>query len=248
MWYTGVVEINAATFNIHDVHANTYWEYDEEERSPLSVSESRSRQFYEEGLIDVSPDFNKKLNNYISGESIIGLDVHFDDEELVSSEGTDFKVCLYPGELNMKLDSSSFMFRRYTVENEAHLEIDFKRPNWEKDAYFQRRSLKYKADIEVNGVFSERFLDYKLKEIYLYYALDVIRNDMSAHKNFLEREFLDSMNIMFVTDGKILAKENFLEIPPMAVKQVDWIRNSEAADIYRKDEPYVGVLIATTQN
>lgn len=246
VWYFGVIQINGATFNIADASVTTYWNYEEEDKDPFPIIPMRSRQIYEDAFVGMKPDFNQMLNDYISGETMIGISAIFPDGKAVKSPGTDFDVCVYPENLSIEKTNIKPFLNRYNITDKNAFDIDYKRPNYARHRLDITHSSELSLEVEVNGIVSESYLDYKLKEIYLYYTLDAIREHLHQDKTYFKHEYLDTLeNLIFVKDNFKISREEFKNLDPTKVNNVHWIRSREARDLYTK-EPDYGVLIATT--
>ena len=248
IWYLGIIEINGATFNIVDANVTTYWDYDDEDREPFPIVPMRSRQCYEDGLVGLKPDFNTMLNSYISGETILGLEAHFNDGYSVLSDGSDFHICIYPENFKIEKTSLKPFHNLYKITDHNSFDIEYNRPNYAKNSYYQSHSLSLDLEVEVNGLCSEKYLNYKLKEIYLYYTLDALREHVGAEEEFLKKGYLDTLNnLMFVKDNYKIAKEEFLNLDPNTIEDINWLYSKDAVELYSKDEELLNVVIATSK-
>jgi len=247
-WFTGVIEINGATFNIVDASVTTYWDYEEEDREAFPIVPNRSRQCYEDGFVGIAPDFNTMLNEYISGEKVVGFSGIFNDGQVIRSKGSDFDICLYPQYLNIEKSRIKLFKHLYKISDKNTFDIAYHRHNHAKNTYHQGHSYDLNIEVEVNGLCSDRYMDYKLKEIYLYYTLDAIREHVGADKEFLKQGFLDTLdNLMFVKDNFPITKEEFLKLNPESVEDINWLQSRKSVELYSKDEDLLNVVIATSK-
>jgi len=248
LWYFGIIQINGATFNIVDASVTTYWDYDEEDREPFPIIPSKSRQIYEDGLVGFKPDFEKMLNDYVAGESVIGLSALFQDGKVINSKGTDYNICVYPENLEISKTNIKPFHNRYTLTDKNVFEFEYKVPYYARYRYFQAHSLDLNIEVETNGILSKSFLDYKLKETYLYYLLDALRQHVQVENQFLTHSFLDTMdNLMFVKDNFEIEKDDFLRLDPEDFASMQWLPSRISMSEYTDDEDCIGVLIATSK-
>lgn len=248
VWALGIIEINGATFNIVDVKATTYWDYDEEDGDPFPIVPVRSKQVYEDALVGFKPDFEEMLNAYVNGETVIGLSTIFSDGKVISSEGTDYNFCLYPENLSITKTKMKSFHHKYVLADSNIFEFEYNVPYYGRHRYFQTHSVDFNLEVDVNGIYSSAYIDYKLKEIYLYYMLDALRQHVHAEKPFLEVPYLDTLdNLMFVRDNFEVDKEEFLGLDPAQFSQLDFLPSRASMDYYTDDEDCVGVLIGTSR-
>lgn len=250
LWFFGIIQINGATFNIVDASVTTYWDYDEEEDTdPYPIIPSKARQAYEHALIELQPDFNQMLNEYIQGEWIVGLSATFNDGNTVVSEGTDYNICIYPENLKISKTRIKPFHHKYSLSDSNIFEFEYKVPYYgARSGYHQSHSMNLNIDVEINGIYSKSYLDYKLKEIYLYYSLDALRQHVQAKEQFLATPYLDTIpHFMFVKDNFEIGKEEFLNLDPRDFHSMNWLPSRESMNYYTDDEEMYGVLIATSK-
>lgn len=247
-WFIGYIEINGATFNVIDASATTYWDYDEEDGDPFPIIPTRSKQVYEDGFVGLSPDFEAMLNEYLAGETIVGITSTFNDGIAVSSEGTDYNICIYPENLSISKTKIKAFHNLYEVKDKNIFEFEYKVPYYGRHRYSQTHSIDFNLEVEVNGIVSKEYLNYKLKELYLYYMLDAIRSHVQADEQFLKRTFLDTLdNLMFVKDNFEITKDEFLNLNPSHFAHMDWLPSRASMDLYTEDEECIGILLATSK-
>ena len=247
-WFIGFIQINGATFDIKDANVITYWDYDEVIRDPHPIIPSRSRQIYEAGYVGLRPDFEKMLNDYLRGETIVGISSSFNDGKTVHTSGTDYDICIYPSELSISKTNIKPFHNKYLISDKNNFEFEGKVPYYGRHRYYQSHSVDLNIELEVNGILSKDYLDYKLKEIYLYYMLDAVRQHVQAEAQFLKHTYLDTMkSFMFVKDNYEIEKDEFLKLDPKNFVSMDWLPSRESMNYYTDDEDCRGVLIATSK-
>ena len=220
--------------------ATTYWDYDEEDRDPFPIVPMRSRQIYEDGYVGFLPDFEGMLNDYVKGETTIGLSSSFNDGKQINTSGTDFDICIYPDNLEITKSRVKPFLHKYELSDSNIFEFEYKIPYYGRHRYFQTHSIDFNLEVEVNGICSEKYVDYKLKEIYLYYMLDALRQHVQAEEQFLQHAYLDTLdNLMFVKDNFEIGKDEFLNLNPAEFTSMQWLPSVSYTHLTLPTTPYV---------
>ncbi len=252
-WFIGYIQINGATFDIKDAEVTTYWDYDDDvDGEPYEIVPTRSMQIYEAGYVGLRPDFEGMLNDYIKGETILGVNATFNNGYTIKNQGTDYDFCIYPENLTITKTNLKPFHNSYLIRDKNIFEFENKIPYYGYrhlgHNYYQSHSLDLEIQVDVNGIVSKSYLDYKLKEIYIYYVLDAIRQHVHAEKQFLQSvNFEIERNYMFVKDNFEIDRKEFLNLDPKSIASTFHLQSYKSMRHYTDDDDCEGVWIVTSK-